>query len=116
MLLTLTGAIGLGVQNLQAMPKGKMRSGSLVVGDNSIPCVIRHVVCGKVEKLDVSKPEQMSLIVHQRLLHTAFTKKGFVDVLITADSVQFNVYIHVDNLGRFFEACAMSIIRANFKL
>lgn len=118
-MLSLTGGVPLRIEDLRpdtVVEGSKMLAAELVVEEVPTPCIIRTVVYGDVEKLETELGDNVSILIFNRIRHTAHTRKGFVDVQITTKPVQFSVYIHADHLERFLGACAMSTVRTGLNL
>lgn len=119
MIFSVTGEVPLRIENPRpdtTVEGSKMSAAELVVGHSTTPCIIRNIVYGNVKRLDSESAGNVSIMVFNRIRHTAHTKKGFVDLQITTKPVQFLVYIHTDHLEQFFRACAIVTIRAGLRL
>ena len=113
----MSGEADLCIRNFQPNPfakKSNMRKAELAVAEGITPCIIRRVTRGNIENLD-GRSKTLTVMVFGGSCHTPYTKKGYVDVLITTDSTQFHVYIHTGCLQHFFGAIAMATIRTALK-
>lgn len=116
MKLTIAGEAIFKVQNLK---KGNeitstMRSGEFVIGEGVVvPFVLQRIVRGNIACLCTDSPLRVA-IIRPGVNKTAFTKAGYVSLLITimitAETIQLYAYIKKDELRNFFAAFCMATI------
>ncbi len=110
-MFTLTGEVELRVENLKPGNEitETMPSGALVIGETVTPFILQRRIRGDVDNLNMEKPAQVILVCFEQRT-TAFTKQGYVSLLLTVPHGQFHVYIKREWLKDFYAEFCMSAI------
>ena len=88
-----------------------MKSGELVVNDVSIPFVLQRVSYGRVSDMLENFQTDISIIVHEQLRSTLFTKNGYVSIQLMNRMGMIWVYIKKEFLKDFFSAICIASLQ-----
>lgn len=119
MILSMVGEVRISIRNFRpdtSVNGSKMRAADIVIENVTIPCVIRRVSRGNIQKLNEEQVRKTCLTIFNSVHLTLHKKRGFVDMQITIKEVQFCIYVQKDHLEKFLGAYAASIIRAELKI
>ena len=87
-----------------------MKSGELTVDDVSVPFVLQRVSYGRVNDMLEKFQTDISIIIHDQLRSTLFTKNGYISIQLTNRMGMIYVYIKKEFLKEFFSAVCMASI------
>jgi hypothetical protein len=85
-----------------------MKSGELVINDVSIPFVLQRVSYGRVNEMLNNFSTDISIIIHDQLRSTLFTKNGYVSIQLANSIGMIWLYIKKEFLKEFFSAICMA--------
>lgn len=88
-----------------------MPSGAMVIGETVTPFILQRRVRGSVDDFNMERPARVSLSCYEQRV-TAFTKRGYVSLIVTPPHGQFHVYIKKEWLKDFYVAFCMSSVSA----
>lgn len=112
-MFAIAGEVALRIENLKSGNEitQTMASGVIVIGETVTPFVLQRQVRGCIDNLNMEKPEQVKLVCFEQRA-TAFTKQGYVSLLLTTPHSQFHVYIKKEWLKDFYAAFCVASISA----
>ncbi len=112
-MFTIAGEVVLQIKNLkpgneitQTMP-----SGVLVIGETEVPFVLQRKVRGNINGWVTDRPGKFSLSCFEQRA-TAFTKQGYVSLLLSIPQGMFYIYIKREYLKDFYAAVCMALTPA----
>lgn len=112
-MFAIAGEVALRIENLKSGNEitQTMPSGALVIGETVTPFVLQRKVRGNIDGLNMDRPERISLSCFEQRA-TAFTKQGYVSLLLTIPHGKFYVYIKKEWLKDFYAAFCMASVSA----
>jgi hypothetical protein len=110
--LEISGSVKFYVKNLRAGNEitSTMRSGELIVSGFATPFVLRRSTEGELKRVMSESLTHFSVICYEKTKETAFTKRGYVNILISSSQMTMWVYIKKEFLKKFFSAVCMASI------